>query len=94
LLTPDDLLAEEQVLYLRIEKPKSRKIGPKTQYAHKKGMQIQDLCWRMRLQHTKTLGFYLQETTAGSILPSLGVECRYNIPALRALLPILFECSG
>ena len=158
LLTPDDLLADEQILYLRIERPKSRKRGPKVQYAtvnepdvvrfltatwqstssrcflyagsattfrrrwdkilecigvqkfhrltpgslrgggcvwaHKKGMQIQDLCWRMRLQHTKTLGFYLQETTAGSVLPSLSAECRYNIQALRALLPILFECTG
>lgn len=59
--------------------------------AHRKGMAIHDLLWKMRLQHTKTLGFYLQETTAESVLPALTKDCRDNIKALRTLLPFQLE---
>lgn len=59
--------------------------------AHKRGLPISDLLWKMRLQHAKTLGYYLQETTAESILPSLSPECRSNISAARALLPFLLK---
>ena len=88
------LTEKPELLFQSMEEKMEEDFNGGCVWAHKKGMQIQDRCWRMRLQHTKTLGFYLQETTAGSILPSLSVECRYNIQALRALLPILFECSG
>ena len=155
LLTPVDLLETSQVLYLLIEKPKSRGRGPRVQYttvresaavgfiskiwqntprdrplypsspsnyrrrwdallaaigvqkwhrltpgslrgggcvaAHRKGCHIQDLCWRMRLAHTRTLTFYLQETTAVSILPALTEDTRDNILVLRSLLPFLLE---
>eukprot|EP00438_Fugacium_kawagutii_P030227 Skav219520 [mRNA] locus=scaffold30:151922:156355:+ [translate_table: standard] len=155
LLTPTDLLAEEQVIYLKISKPKSRRRGPSIQYstiseasvvnflsfvwqdfspqarlypsspsnfrrrwnallkalgvqvwhrltpgslrgggcvaAHRKGLAIQDLLWRMRLQHTKTLCFYLQETTAESILPALTADCRETIQILRSLLPLQMQ---
>lgn len=157
LLTPADLMAEQQVIYLRICKPKSRNRGPSVQYAtiseqsvvqflstvwqefdpksklypsspsnfrrrwntllralgvqvwhrltpgslrgggcvaaHRKGLAIQDLLWRMRLQHTKTLCYYLQETTAESVLPALTSECRENIQVLRSLLPLLLQAS-
>jgi hypothetical protein len=51
--------------------------------AHKRGQPIQDLMWNMRLQHQKTLGYYLQEVTAASILPSLTAETRSRIQLLR-----------
>lgn len=154
-MTPEDLLSDDEVLYLKIRKPKTRNRGPSTQYAkiseadvigfltsvwqrfepnqflypssasnfrrrwdavlrcigvqkwhrltpgslrgggcvaaHRKGVRIEDLLWKMRLAHTKTLGYYLQEATAESILPALTNECRENILALRALLPFLLQ---
>ena len=60
-------------------------------WAHRSGLGIQELLWKMRLQHQKTLGYYLQEVTALSILPLLPSSCRENIAALRELLPLLIE---
>jgi len=48
-------------------------------------------CWRMRLAHTKTLTYYLQETTAVSTLPALGQNVRESIQARQALMRFLFE---
>eukprot|EP00435_Cladocopium_sp_Y103_P030866 s2573_g7.t1 len=59
--------------------------------AHKKGAAISDLLWRMRLQHQHTLSFYLQETTAVSILPVLLPAVRVCISDLRDLLPTLMK---
>lgn len=59
--------------------------------AHRRGCPIQDLCWQMRLAHMRTLTFYLQETTAVSILPALTDDTRENILVLRSLLPFLLE---
>ena len=158
LLTPADLLAEDSVVYLRIESPKSRGRGPKIQYVscvkpeisgfvswvwqdlssdcklfplsagafrsrwnsllkhisigpelrltpgslraggavalHKGGVAIQDLMWRMRLQHMRTLTFYLQETTASSILPALDSGPRDNIRLLQDALPMLITLAS
>ena len=155
LLTPCDLLSDDQVLYLKINQPKSRGRGPNVQYstfsngkllpfllwnwenlgrdeplyplsasafrrrwdslldrvgverfhsltpgslrgggcvwAHKAGVGIQELLWKMRLQHIKTLGYYLQEVTAVSILPNLTRDCRNNIAALQGVMPLLLE---
>lgn len=155
LLTPEDLLSEEQVVYLRILSPKSRNRGPRVQYtkiedevavrliqtvwqklharqqlvvisaasfrrrwdaimeklgveqhhrltpgslrgggaiaAHRRGTPISDLLWRMRIQHQRTLAFYLQETTAVSLLPMLPPHCRDNILCLQRLLPIYVD---
>ena len=155
LLTPEDLLSDDRVLYIKIGSPKSRGRGPNIQYAtvndpeivsflmavwqhfdremllypgsasgfrrrwdsilreqgvptwhkltpgsvrgggcvaaHKRGVQIPDLLWRMRLQHTKTLCYYLQETTAESILPALSNECRTNIRATSTILPFILK---
>ncbi len=57
--------------------------------AHKRGLGINDLLWKLRLQHLKTLSFYLQETTAVSVLPSLSEEVRTRIQLLRGILPKL-----
>ena len=57
--------------------------------AHKQGQPIQDLMWSMRLQHQKTLGYYLQEVTAASILPSLSAETRSKIQLLRDAFEVL-----
>ena len=51
--------------------------------AHKRGVGIQDLMWHMRLQHQKTLTYYLQETTAASVLPALSDSSRSKILLLR-----------
>ena len=47
--------------------------------AFQKGVAVNDLLWRMRLQSLATLEFYLQEMSAVSILPSLDAETRRNI---------------
>ena len=50
-----------------------------------------DIQWRMRLGHQSSLAYYLQETTAASILPSLSGPCRENVLAAEACLPFLFK---
>ena len=57
--------------------------------AHKRGVGINDLLWKLRLQHLRTLSYYLQETTAISILPALPNTVRCRIQLLRGLLPKL-----
>ena len=58
-------------------------------WAHRQGTNIQDLLWKMRLQHLRTLGYYLQEVTAVSILPNLTEESRESIAALLGIMPFL-----
>ena len=155
LLTPENLLSSEQIIYMQIQKPKTRNKGATVQYitcndvlatklvsrvlgplkphetlfhlspatfrkrwdkllaklevsqvhrltpggirgggcitAHKAGVPIQDLMWRMRISHARTLGHYLQETTAASILPSLHDGARQKIAILRDFMPFLIE---
>ena len=55
--------------------------------AHKRGVNIADLQWRMRLGHQNTLAYYLQETTAASVLPSLSSSSRSCVLAAEACLP-------
>ncbi|CAE7606984.1 unnamed protein product [Symbiodinium sp. CCMP2592] len=59
--------------------------------AHKRGVPIQELQWRMRLGHQNTLAHYLQETTAASVLPSLSSSSRKSVLAADALLPFLLS---
>ena len=59
--------------------------------AHKRGVSINDILWKMRLQNQKTLSYYLQEMTAVSLLPMLGPETRANIAILQRLIPLLSE---
>ena len=56
--------------------------------AHRKGTHINDLMWRMRLQHQRTLSYYLQEVTAASILPCLPESTRSDVALLRDAFPI------
>ena len=60
---------------------------------HKQGCSVESLLWRMRLQHMKTLSYYLQEVTASSILPSLSPQVRDNIQCLQAALPFFLSVS-
>lgn len=62
--------------------------------AHKKGAHINDLMWRMRLAHQRTLSYYLQETTAVSILPALHEDDRVKLQILRDALPWLIHQRG
>ena len=57
--------------------------------AHKRGVPISELQWRMQLSSQSTL--YLQETTAASILPSLTCESRADVLAAEACLPFLLK---
>lgn len=155
LLTPTDLLSDHQVLFLRIDSPKTRTRGAKIQYVsvyepsviayatmvwqsmkptdrlfpltagafrsrwdailrhlaigkehrltpgslraggavalHRSGVAIPDLLWRMRLRHQQTLAFYLQETTASSILPSLPSAVRDNIKLLQVAFQLILS---
>ena len=155
LLTPTDLLSDKQILYLRIDSPKTRSRGAKIQYVsvyepevisyaawvwqdlspkdrlfpltagafrsrwdailrhlkigkehrltpgslraggavalHRSGISIPDLLWRMRLRHQQTLAFYLQETTASSILPSLDSSIRDNIQILQVAFQLILS---
>lgn len=157
-LTPHDLLCEDEVIYVRILLPKTRRRGASTQYAtisepsvvqflvsvwqelqpndllyggspsafrrrwdatlarigvgpqhrltpgslrgggavacHRRGVPIADLLWRMRLQNVKTLSFYLQETSAMSILPALQPSVRQRVQLLRDLLPLFLAQRG
>ena len=158
LLLPSDLLSDNPVAYLKIVSPKSRRRGPRVQYAtfdekaliplleccwrdlqgkellyggspgafrsrwdavmrrlqiptaikltpgslraggavwlHVRGLPISDVMWRLRLQHQKTLSYYLQELTAESILPSLPESVRNRIRILRAVLPVLVTAKS
>ena len=155
LLTPDDLLSEHQVMFLRVDSPKTRTRGAKIQYVsvydpavisyasfvwkdlnpterlfpltagafrsrwdailrhlqvgkehrltpgslraggavalHRAGVAIPELLWRMRLRHQQTLAFYLQETTASSILPSLPSSVRENIRLLQVAFQLILS---
>lgn len=56
---------------------------------HRSGVQIQDLLWRMRLQHLQTLANYLQEVSASSVLPALPQKVRHNISLLKGAMPAI-----
>ena len=61
--------------------------------AYQGGLDISSLQWKMRLQHQSTLGFYLQEVAAGSILPLLPRHSREAIEAARAVFPFHFDSA-
>ena len=79
----------------KLQIPKSARLTPGSLRAggavwlHKQGVPIADVLWRLRLQHQKTLTFYLQEVTAESVLPSLPEGVRDAIRLLRGVMPIL-----
>lgn len=54
---------------------------------HRRGLARTELMWKMRLQHAQTLGYYLQETAALSLLPSLPHRVRHRIQVLQACFP-------
>jgi hypothetical protein len=54
---------------------------------HRRGLALTELMWKMRLQHAQTLGYYLQETAALSLLPSLPHRVRHRIQVLQTLFP-------
>lgn len=81
--------------YLQIEKkhritPGSLRGGGAV-WGHRQHIAIDELCWKMRLQHTKTLRYYLQEVAADSILPSVKDDSRQLILLLQGLLPPLLH---
>ena len=61
--------------------------------AYQAGTGIQDLMWRMRLQHIGTLQHYVQEMAAENALGRLSPASRKSINAAASLLPHLLEHS-
>ena len=57
--------------------------------AYRRGVAIEQLMWMMRVLHQRTLGFYLQEMVAASVLPSLPASVLAHIRLLQCLLPFL-----
>lgn len=60
-------------------------------WGHRQKLGIDELCWRMRLQHAKTLQYYLQELTAESILPSLDSNSREAVRLLQSVLLFMMQ---
>lgn len=58
---------------------------------HRRGLALVDLMWAMRLQHSQTLAFYLQETSAVSLLPALPEPVRHRIQTFQLLYPHLLK---
>ena len=59
--------------------------------AYRKGASIDQLLWMMRIQHQRTLGFYLQEMVAASVLPSLPTAVLEHVKLLQGLMPFLVQ---
>ena len=57
--------------------------------AYRRGDQVSEIQWRMRLQHLGTLAFYLQEVSALSVIPKLNKATRERIAAAATLFPFL-----
>ena len=56
--------------------------------AHKQGLPVSDLQWRMRLAHQGTLVHYLQDVTAASVIPSLSAQSRADIKTANEFFEI------
>ena len=59
--------------------------------AYRSGEPLNEVQWRMRLRHQVTLGFYLQEVAALSILPALSEGARSRVRCSAALLPFVLS---
>ena len=57
--------------------------------AYRRGDQVSEIQWRMRLQPLGTLAFYLQEVSAVSVVPKLHPQTRQKVSAAAALFPFL-----
>eukprot|EP00439_Symbiodinium_sp_Y106_P038682 s1227_g4.t1 len=55
--------------------------------AYRSGEPLNEVQWRMRLRHQVTLGYYLQEVAALSILPALSGPARERVRSSAAFLP-------
>jgi hypothetical protein len=62
--------------------------------AFRSGTPLSEVQWRMRLLRQTTLSYYLQETTAASVLPSLPPGVRENVRAAALTLPAFLSCAG
>ena len=57
--------------------------------AYRHGEPSNQVQWRMRLKHQATLGYYLQEVAALSVLPALGTSARARVKSSSAFLPFV-----
>ncbi len=59
-------------------------------HAYNSDVPISDIMWRLRLQHVRTLGHYLQEVATASSLRTLDESARRRITDAAALyIPFL-----
>ena len=62
--------------------------------AFRAGEPLSEVQWRMRLRHQETLGYYLQEVTALSVLPALSSPARAKVQSAAACLPSVLATAG
>ena len=65
--------------------------------AYRSGTAVQDILWRMRIQHLHTLQHYLQELAAENVISALKSKARSSVKAGALLLPHYLEtlrCRG
>ena len=64
-------------------------------HAYQSGVHVQDLLWKMRIQHIATLQHYLQEMAAEAVFGKIASSSRESIKSASALLPcfLLILCS-
>ena len=72
---------------LRLTPGSIRGGGAVASYRH--GTSIDQLLWKMRILHQKTLASYLQEMVAASVLPALPTSVLEQIRQLQGILPFL-----
>ena len=56
-------------------------------HAYQSGVHVQDLLWKMRIQHIATLQHYLQEMAAEAVFGKIASSSRESIKSASALLP-------
>ena len=61
--------------------------------SYRRGTPIDQLMWKMRILHQKTLASYLQEMVAASVLPTLPANVLDLIKQLQGILPFLIACE-
>ena len=62
--------------------------------AYRRGEQVADILWRMRLMSQSTLEHYLQELAAENYLTKLPEKCRNRIRAAAVFYDLFLQSPG
>ena len=63
-------------------------------WAYRAGIDLAQLLWLMRLRHLQTLGYYLQEVAADSVLTSFERSTLDNVRNLQTFFKSAVACKG